>query len=127
MIVVDASAAAAALLNNGPARQMLAIERLQTLHLVDSEIANSLRRLVRSRHLTEADGWQALSTWRRLSVTRYPTYGLLQRIWNLRDNMSGYDAGYVALAETLGCGLITADSRLSNAARIECPVIVVPR
>lgn len=75
MIVVDASAALAALLNDGQARQLIAAERLHVPHLVDSEIASGLRRLAQRDRLGAADGRRALQTWRRLAVTRYPVVG----------------------------------------------------
>lgn len=127
MIVIDASAALAALLNDGQARSLLAAERLHTPHLVDSEIASGLRRQVQRKQLSESDGWNALSTWRRLAVTRYPIYGLFERVWEVRDNMSAYDAAYVALAETLDCALVTADTRLGSSGQARCPITVVPR
>lgn len=127
MIVLDASAALAGLLNDGHARQLLATERLHAPHLVDSEIANALRRRVRANQVTATDAWKALDAWWRLALTRYPTVGLLRRIWDLRDNLSAYDATYVALAETLDCALLTMDSRLSNAPQLRCPITVVPR
>ena len=127
MIVLDASAALAALLNDGQARQLIAAERLHTPHLVDSEIASGLRRQVHRNQLRSADGWNALKTWRRLAVTRYPVFGLFERIWEIRENLSAYDASYVALAETLDCALVTADARLINASQARCPITVVPR
>jgi predicted nucleic acid-binding protein len=127
MIVVDASAALAALLNDGQARQLIAAERLHTAHLIDSEIASGLRRQVQRNQLSAADGWNALRTWRRLAVTRYPVYGLFERIWEIRENLSAYDASYVALAETLDCALVTADGRLSSVSQARCPITVVPR
>jgi len=54
-------------------------------------------------------------------------YALLDRVWELRDNLSAYDASYIALAELLSCNLVTADRRLSRAPGIGCPVTVVPR
>ena len=126
MIVVDASAAVAALLNDGQARRVLAAERVHAPHLIDSEIASALRRQVHNNRISATDGWNALDTWRRLALMRYPTPGLLRRIWALRDNLSAYDASYVALAETLDCALVTADARLSNASGKRCPVTVVP-
>jgi predicted nucleic acid-binding protein len=126
MIVVDASAAVAALLNDGHARRVLAAERVHAPHLIDSEIAGALRRLVHNNRISATDGWNALDTWRRLALMRYPTPGLLPRIWALRDKLSAYDASYVALAETLDCALVTADARLSNASGNRCPVTVVP-
>jgi len=126
MIVVDASAALAALLNDGQARRSIAVERLHAPHLIDSEIASGLRRQVQRSRLSAADGWNALQTWRRLAVTRYPVYGLFERIWEIRENLSAYDASYVALAETLDCALVTADARLSHADQARCPITVVP-
>ena len=127
MIVVDASAAISGLLNAGAARQALAEQRVQVPHLIDAEIANGLRRLVAAHDIRADEGWAALDTWRRLGVSRHPTNGLLERIWELRDNVSAYDASYVALAEALDCALVTADGRLSRAPRLRCAVTVVPR
>lgn len=127
MIVLDASAALSGLLNAGPAREALASEQLHAPHLVDSEVASGLRRHVASGRVHAADGWAALDAWRRLGLTRYASYGLLERIWELRDNLSAYDAGYVALAESLGCSLVTADARISRSPGLGCPVTVVPR
>jgi predicted nucleic acid-binding protein len=126
VIVVDASAAVAALLNDGHARRLLGGERLHAPHLIDSEIASALRRQVHNNRMSATDGWSALDTWRRLALMRYPIPGLLSRIWALRDNLSAYDASYVALAEGLDCTLVTADSRLSIAPDKRCPVTVVP-
>ncbi len=127
MIVLDASAALSALLNAGPARASLSSEQVHAPHLVDSEVVSGLRRHVASSRISAEAGWMALDAWRRLGLTRYPTHGLLERIWALRDNLSAYDAGYVALAESLGCSLLTADARISRAPGIRCPITVVPR
>lgn len=127
MIVVDASAALSALLNDGPARHLLGTERMHAPHLVDSEIASGLRRQVQRNRLNPADGWNALRTWRRLAVTRYPANGLFERIWEMRENLSAYDATYVALAEALDCALVTADARLGHAGQARCTITVVPR
>jgi len=129
VIVVDASAALSGLLNDGPARRMLAAEQLHAPHLVDTEVASGLRRRVAAHQLTAKDGWAALNAWRRLGVTRYGVHPMLGRIWQLRDNISAYDAGYVALAELLNCSLITADGRLSRAIGMgaRCPITVLPR
>ena len=126
MIVVDASAALSALLNHGPARQSLAQERIHAPHLIDSEIASGLRRAVRAGRITPEAGGLALDTWRRLGVSRHAVYPLLRRMWQLRDNISAYDAGYVALAEWLDCVLVTADARLSRAPGVRCPITVMP-
>jgi predicted nucleic acid-binding protein len=127
VIVIDASAALSGLLNDGPARRSLATEQVHAPHLVDAEIASGLRRRVSARQLTADDGWAALDTWRHLGLTRYPVHALLDRVWQLRDNLSAYDAAYVALSESLNCSLVTADARLSRAPGIKCPITVVPR
>lgn len=127
MIVVDASAALAGLLNDGPARRSLGTEQLHVPHLIDSDVASVLRREVLAGSLGEHDGWSALDTWRHLAVTRYPVHALLDRVWELRANLSAYDAGYVALAEALDCPLLTADARLTRAPGVRCSLTLVPR
>ena len=54
-------------------------------------------------------------------------FTLLDRAWELRESLSAYDASYVALAELLGCNLLTADARLSRAPGVRCPITLVPR
>ncbi|MGF1652104.1 MAG: type II toxin-antitoxin system VapC family toxin [Actinomycetales bacterium] len=127
MIVTDASATISALLNDGPARRLLADEQLHAPHLLDPEVASGMRRRVLARDITADQGWAALDVLRRLAVTRYPAAALLDRIWELRDNVSAYDATYVALAEALECPLVTADARLGRAPGARCPVTIVPR
>jgi predicted nucleic acid-binding protein len=127
VIVVDASAALFALLASGPARQIVAAEQLHVPHPVDLELASALRRRVAARRLGAEDAWNALDTWRRLGMTRYAVFSLLDRIWELRDSVSAYDGSYVALAESLGCALLTADERLARAPGVRCPVTVVSR
>lgn len=127
MIVIDASAALSGLLNAGAARRLLAVEQLHAPHLIDFEVASGLRRMVAGRHITADNGWAALDAWRRLGLTRYATLGVLDRIWALRDNLSAYDAGYVALAEALDCPLVTADARISRSPGLGCAVTVLPR
>lgn len=126
MIVVDASAALSALLNDGPARKVLANEQLHAPHLIDSEVANALRRRVAAEQISADAGWAALDAFRRLGMTRYPVFSILDRVWALRDNLSAYDASYVAVAELLDCNLLTADARLSRAPGIRCPITLVP-
>jgi predicted nucleic acid-binding protein len=127
VIVVGASAALSALLNSGPARRALADHQLHAPHLIDTEVASGLRRTVLAQRLSADAGWAALDTFRRLGMTRYPGSSLLDRVWELRDNLSAYDACYVALAELLRCDLLTADARLTKAPGIRCAVTVVPR
>jgi predicted nucleic acid-binding protein len=127
VIVLGASAALSGLLNDGPARREMTLEQLHVPQLVDAEIASGLRGLVAGRKVEADKAWNALRTWRRVAATRHLVPPLFERIWQLRDNLSAYDATYVALAEQLDCRLLTADSRMSAAPRIGCPVTVVPR
>lgn len=127
MIVVDASVALAGLLRAGVARQALGEEQLHTPHLADVEVANGLRRLAAGGEVPDEDARSALLAWQRLGVTRYPMVALLSRTWELRVNLSAYDATYVALAEALGCTLWTADAKLARAPGSRCPITVVPR
>lgn len=127
MIVVDASAALSALYNDGPARRTLGSEQLHAPHLIDSEVASGLRRRVAAGQVAEPDAVAALTAWRRLAVTRYAVHAVLDRVWELRHNLSAYDAGYVALAEALDCVLVTADGRLAGAPGPRCPITFVRR
>lgn len=125
MIVIDASAAVLGLLNDGDARSCLADEPFACPHLADSELLHALRARVLRGDIAAADAERALGTWARLGMYRVPVVGLLQRIWELRENLSGYDATYVAVAETLETPLLTADARLARAPGPTCPITVV--
>ncbi|MDR3660798.1 MAG: type II toxin-antitoxin system VapC family toxin [Mycobacterium sp.] len=127
MIVVDASAAVSALLNDGPARRLLAVESVHAPHLVDAEVVSVLRRQVAAGLLASGDARKALDVWTRLGLIRYAASPLLERVWELRATVTAYDAMYVALAENLDCALVTADTRLSGANGPRCAITVVPR
>lgn len=126
MIVIDASAAVVGLLSDSAARRLLMTESLAVPHLVDSEVAHALRGQVARGAVSAHDGTRALQRWALLGVSRFPARGLLGRVWQLRDNLSGHDATYVALAEALGCPLVTADARLSRAPGPRCAITVLP-
>lgn len=126
MIVVDASAALDALLSSGEARRRLGRERVAVPHLADSEICNSLRRMVRHRRISPLQAERVLRKWARLGLYRFEVVSLLGRIWELRDDLSAYDATYVALAEALDCPLFTADSRLATAPGLRCSISLLP-
>ncbi len=125
MIVVDASAAVLALLSDGDARRMLATQSVAVPHLADSEVANALRAQVLREQVAADDAQTALNRWARLGLRRFGVAGLLARIWELRENVTAYDASYVALAEALGCELVTADARLTRAPGPTCAMTVV--
>jgi predicted nucleic acid-binding protein len=126
MIVADASAVVNSLLRPGLARAALTDEQIQVPALIDAEIAQALRGHVRAGWLSVDDGWQLLETYRWMAVTRHYSFSMFDRIWELRDNLSAYDAAYVALAEIIECPLVTADARLSRAPGLRCAVTVLP-
>jgi predicted nucleic acid-binding protein len=128
MIVLDASAAIDWLLQTAAGariehRIFTHRETLHAPHLIDLEVAQVLRRLVREAAVSAHRAEQAVEDLLDLRMARYPHFVLLPRIWQLRYNLSAYDAAYVALAEKLGAKLITCDLRLANAsghhARVE--------
>jgi predicted nucleic acid-binding protein len=127
VIVVDASAVVLGLLNDGDSRQALGSEDVSVPHLVDSEIANTLRAQVRRGKVDSSDARRALGRWARLGVRRHAAVGLLPRVWALREYVTAYDATYVALAEVLRCPLLTGDARLAAAPGPTCSMIVVRR
>jgi predicted nucleic acid-binding protein len=90
-------------------------ETLHTVHLLDVEFAHVLRRLVREKAITAQRAEEAIEDLSALRVTRYAPALLLKRIWQLRQNLSAYDASYVALAEELKATLITRDRRIAAA------------
>lgn len=126
-LVMDASAVVLALLNDGEARNALMVEPVAVPHIVDAEVAHALRGQALRGASTSAQAANALDRWARLGVTRHAVVALLPRIWELRENVSAYDACYVALAEALGCALMTADGRLAAAPGPSCAVVVVRR
>jgi predicted nucleic acid-binding protein len=127
VIVLDASAVVLGLLNNGDARRSLALEPVAVPHLADSEVVNAIRAQLLRGQITADDASAAVDRWSRLGVRRYAVVGLLSRVWALRDNLTAYDATYVALAEALACDLVTADARLARAPGPTCPITVVRR
>ncbi len=120
MIVLDASAAIDWLLQTSVGQQIedriySRGESLHAPHLLDLEVAQFLWRLVREGSVSAPRADQAIQDLLDLRVTRYPHFVFLPHIWRLRDNLSAYDAAYVALTERLGATLITRDARLASA------------
>ena len=120
MIVLDASAAIDWLLQTAVGERIenriySRGESLHAPHLLDLEVAQVLRRLVRKAAVSAQRADQALQDLLDLRVTRYPHFVFLPHIWRLRDNFSAYDAAYVALTEKLGATLLTRDAHLATA------------
>jgi predicted nucleic acid-binding protein len=115
VIVIDASVAVRGLLFDGDASALLRRTDLHVPHLSDSEVVSALRRLDRQHKSAPGEAAAALRAWGSLGVRRHPALGLLSRIWELRDNLTAYDATYVALSEVLGCVLATVDGDLAGA------------
>jgi predicted nucleic acid-binding protein len=125
VIVVDASVVVTAISVRGgdgdrARERLLADNSLHAPHLVDLEVASVLRRRAREGGIGEREANQALEELTRLPLTRYPHFPLLPRIWELRSNLSSYDAAYVALAEALGCTFVTGDHRITRAPGLRC-------
>jgi predicted nucleic acid-binding protein len=128
VIVLDASVALEVLLvtpagSRAAARLFASGETLHAPHLLDIEVAQVLRRYARTGELDAARGLQALEDLADLPLTRYPHDLFLPRIWELRHNVTAYDAVYLALAEALRAPLLTRDRGLASVrghqARIE--------
>jgi predicted nucleic acid-binding protein len=111
----------------GPVRARLAREsQVAAPALIDLEFANVLRGLVLKSRLEVRRAQTAINQFLQAPVQRYGHEALLPRVWRLRDNLTAYDASYVALAEMLGGTLLTIDVRLAGVRGVRCPVEVVP-
>ena len=128
MVVIDASAAIELLLGTRTgaaveARLFSAPEELHAPHLIDVEIAHVIRRWLLQESIGSVRARTAFDDLGALPIVRYGHEILLPRIWELRNNLSTYDAAYVALAELLDVPLLTCDRRLASAsghrARVE--------
>jgi predicted nucleic acid-binding protein len=121
VIVVDASALLEMLLRTpaGETIEKRLFDNRETLHaphLLDVEVAQVIRRFEASGAIESARGQEALVDLDDLPLRRYPHGFLLPRVWELRSNLTAYDAVYVALAEALDAPLLTRDRRLAGAA-----------
>ena len=129
MIVVDASVIATALGDDGDdgdrVRTRLRGEQLAAPHLLDVEVASAFRRQVRTARMDQRRARLALDDLAALRIRRAPHVPLLERAWELRENLTSYDALYVALAEVLGVTLLTADAPLTRVRRLRCTVELV--
>lgn len=126
--VLDASAVVAALLDDGPdgrwCDEHLARDDLAAPDLMPFEVANIVRRTEARGAIDASTAARAIDSLRALAVDLTPFEPLADRVWELRKNLTAYDASYVALAEVLDGGLVTLDGKLAQGPGIRCEVMV---
>jgi predicted nucleic acid-binding protein len=126
VIVVDASVVYTALTGDNEdgerVRERLRGERLTAPELVDIEVLSVLRRDCLRRALSRRRAEQALADLEMLPIERMTHLALVSRCWELRDNLTAYDAAYVSVAEALEVPLLTADARIAAAPGLRCDV-----
>lgn len=123
-LVVDAGLVVAALVDSGPAgrwaEEQLATDHLAAPHLMPVEAANILRRADLTGGISADTASMAYEDLLDLRVDLFPYGPFASRVWELRRNVTAYDAWYVALAESLQAQLATLDKRLSRASGCRC-------
>ena len=126
VLVVDASVFAVALADDGmegdAARERLRGEDLVAPELLDLEVGSVLRGQMRLGSIDGKRADLALQDLASMPLRRAPHLPLLQRCWALRENLTIYDASYVALAEALDVVLLTGDRRLARASGPRCQI-----
>lgn len=114
----------AALIDGGPqgvwAESVLAGGSLYAPELARAEATNIFRRLERAKLITTAEANAARTELMQLQIDLFPFEPFADRIWELRHNVTSYDAWYVALAEALKIPLATLDDRLSKSNGVTC-------
>jgi predicted nucleic acid-binding protein len=124
VIVVDASVVAPALADDSDdgdrARERLRGEALLAPEVIDLEVTSAVRTAWRKGGLDDRRAALALGDLEALALRRVSHRHLLPRVWELRGNVTSYDAAYVALAEVMECPLVTADAKLANAPGVHC-------
>jgi predicted nucleic acid-binding protein len=130
LIVLDASAVVAVLVGPGQGAELIR-EKIETPgqslhvpHVMDLEVLHSFRRQLLLGTLSRERSSEALDDLENIMFVRYPHAALVDRIWSLKDDLTAYDAAYVALAEALDAPLVTMDARLARAPGIRAAVEV---
>ncbi len=128
--VVDACVLVAALVDSGPegvwSEETVAEGSLIAPELVLVEASNILRRLELSQQISRVEAPLAHSALLRLDIELFPFTPFAERIWEMRENITCYDAWYVAIAEAFGCQLATLDRKLSRASGPTCEIVTPP-
>lgn len=128
-MIVDASALLPYLVDDGDygqqTREAVGDHEISAPARVDLELLSSLRRQVARGILSEPRAAEAISDLRLLDLERIPHEPLLERVWQLRGNLTPYDASYVALAELLGQPLLTCDERLASSSGPTCEFLLL--
>lgn len=129
MIIIDASVLVTALVDDGvdgrSVRGRLQGEELTAPAHVDVEFLHALRGLVRSGHLSLGRADRAIAHLVRIPLRRFELPAVASRTWQLRENLTPYDAAYVALAELLSAPLVTSDARLARATGPRCVIELI--
>ena len=129
-VVVDASALVAVLIDSGRegewAESILSDSAPAGPELALVEASNILRRLERAGEISRLEATSGHRDLLRLDVTLFPFAPFAERVWTLRHNLTSYDAWYVALAEALGCPLLTLDARIGRAQGPSCGIVTPP-
>jgi predicted nucleic acid-binding protein len=127
-VVTDASVIVAALVDAGTdgawAESLIASKMLVAPELVMVEVTNILRRLELAKEISPLESGLAQKDLMRLDLQLFPFHPFADRIWTLRNNITSYDAWYVALAEALDCSLATLDIKLTKASGAKCAFAV---
>jgi predicted nucleic acid-binding protein len=121
VIVVDASVVVDVTIDRRPgdhlSERLINEDELVAPHLIDIEVLHALRRLVRFDHVSFDRAVDARSDFAEFALTRFPHEPFMDRIWELRDDLSAYDAAYLALAEGISIPLVTCDVGLASVAK----------
>jgi predicted nucleic acid-binding protein len=127
VIVVDASIIVSALITDTDEGERTRLrlgaeDAICAPEIIDLEVANAWRRDLRTGHLSGDRAQRALDDLATMRLVRMPHRPLMPRVWELRHNLSPYDAAYVALAEALDATLLTVDGRSTRAPALRCKV-----
>ena len=129
-VVIDASALVAALVDSGTegawAESLIADGQLVGPELVLAEASNILRRLEQAGSISRIEATASHNDLLQLDIELFPFAPFAERVWELRGNLTCYDAWYVALAEALGGPLATLDRRMTRASGPICPILSPP-